>query len=225
MGWGAFHIPERTLRILGEVRGKDVLELGCGAARWSVALARAGARVVGLDVSPRRLEQARRTMRAGHVEFPLLEASAESVPLPDASMDVVFCDHGAMSFCDPYRTVPEVARILRPGGFLAFCAVSPFRYVCQDRRADKIDRVLRHEYFGLHRLEIHQSVEFTLPYGLWVRLFDRYGLRIERLEELRPAARSRSTFLRTAEIRWARRWPMEMLWKVRKERRRGALGG
>lgn len=94
MTWGLWRIPEAELGVLGEVAGKDVLELGCGAARWSIALARRGARPVGLDLSPRQLAHARRLMREAGVAFPLVEASAEAVPLPDASFDLVFCDWG-----------------------------------------------------------------------------------------------------------------------------------
>ncbi|HTD37568.1 MAG TPA: class I SAM-dependent methyltransferase, partial [Candidatus Limnocylindrales bacterium] len=94
-------IPESELNVLGDVRGKDVLELGCGAAQWSIALAGLGARCVGLDNSARQLEHARRAMAAAGVDFPLVHASVENVPLPDASFDVVFCDHGAMTFADP----------------------------------------------------------------------------------------------------------------------------
>ncbi|TMC92230.1 MAG: class I SAM-dependent methyltransferase, partial [Chloroflexi bacterium] len=82
-----------------------MLELGCGAARWSIALAKLGARPVGLDLSSQQLQHARRLMQEAGVEFPLIEASAEEVPLPDTSFDIVFCDWGAMTFCDPYRTV------------------------------------------------------------------------------------------------------------------------
>ena len=42
------------------------------------------------------------------------------MPLADSSFDLVFCDHGAMSFCDPAVTLPEVARLLRPGGRFVF---------------------------------------------------------------------------------------------------------
>ena len=49
--WGMWQLPESELRILGDVAGKDVLEYGCGAAQWSILLARAGARPVGLDNS------------------------------------------------------------------------------------------------------------------------------------------------------------------------------
>src|SRR5262249_48292397 len=120
LAWGLWRIPEAELHILGEVTGKDILEFGCGAARWSIALAQRGARPVGLDISSRQLQHARRLMQKAGVDFPLIEASAEDVPLPDASFDIVFCDRGAMGFCDPLRTVPEAARLLRPGGFFAF---------------------------------------------------------------------------------------------------------
>ena len=87
LAWGVWRIPETELKVLGDVRGKDVLELGCGAARWSIALAGKGARPVGLDLSPRQLSHARRLMAKAGVEFPLIERSAEQVPLPDASFD------------------------------------------------------------------------------------------------------------------------------------------
>jgi SAM-dependent methyltransferase len=58
-GWGVWQLPESELRILGDVREKDVLELGCGAAQWSVALHALGARVTGLDNSSVQLEHAR----------------------------------------------------------------------------------------------------------------------------------------------------------------------
>ena len=120
MAWGMWRIPEEELHVLGEVAGKDILELGCGAARWSIALAQCGARPVGLDFSSRQLQHARRLMEESGVDFPLIEASAEEVPLPDASFDIVFCDWGAMTFCDPQRTVPEAERLLRSGGLFAF---------------------------------------------------------------------------------------------------------
>src|SRR4051794_8492367 len=93
--WGVWQLPEADLGILGDVAGKDVLELGCGAAQWSIALVRRGARAVGLDNSERQLAHARRLQAAAAVGFPLLHASAEAVPLPDASFDLVFCDWGA----------------------------------------------------------------------------------------------------------------------------------
>src|SRR5262249_35613776 len=130
--WGMWQLPESGLQGLGDVAGRDVLELGCGAAQWSILLAGRGARVVGLDNSERQLEHARSLMAEAGVDFPLVHASAEEVPLPEASFDVVFCDHGGMTFGDPYRTVPEAARLLRPGGLFAFSHSSPLAMICWD---------------------------------------------------------------------------------------------
>ena len=93
--------------MLGEVHNRDVLEFGCGGAQWSIALAREGARPVGLDQSRAQLQHARRLQHEAAIVFPLVCASGEAVPLHDATFDIVFCDHGAMSFCDPTVTVPE----------------------------------------------------------------------------------------------------------------------
>ena len=108
--WGVWQIPESELEVLGDVAGKDVLELGCGAAQWSILLAKQGASPVGLDNSERQLEHARELMAEAGVEFPLVHASAEDVPLPDESFDVVFCDHGAFTFADPCKLVPVSSR-------------------------------------------------------------------------------------------------------------------
>ena len=216
MSWGSFHAPEQQLRLLGDVRGKDVLELGCGAARWSIALARAGARVVGLDVSPRRLQQARELVERASAKVKLVEASAESVPYPDQSFDVIFCDIGAMSYADPYRTVPEAARLLRPGGQLTFSTESPIRMVLFSSRTGRMVARPQRPYFQLHRVNLPQTVEFQLPYGEWVRLFRANGFEVERLIELPAPRNARSRFLTRQEIRWARQWPLETIWSVRK---------
>ena len=213
--WGAWGIPESELGVLGDVAGKDVLELGCGAAQWSILLAGHGARVVGLDNSEQQLDHARRLMAEAGVDFPLVHAAAESVPLPDASFDVVFCDHGGLSWADPYLVVPEVARLLRPCGLLAFNLTSPLAWLCWNDQTDEIEAVLHRDYFGMHRHDDPEgNVQFNLPYGEWIRLFRRSGLSVEALIEPRPGADASTTYGYPRE--WARRWPLESLWKVRK---------
>src|ERR687897_722282 len=153
MAWGTAHAPESELRVLGDVAGRDILEFGCGAAQWSIPLARAGARPVALDNSGRQLEHARRLIAEAGVDFPLVHASAGEAPLEDGSFDVVFCDHGAMTFADPYATVPEVARVLRPGGLFAFSHMTPLAIVCVDEEADTWVPELKRPLFGLHRID------------------------------------------------------------------------
>jgi SAM-dependent methyltransferase len=216
--WGMWQLPDSELGILGDLDGKDVLELGCGAAQWSILLAQRGARVVGLDNSGRQLEHARELMAAAGVDFPLVHASADEVPLSDASFDVVFCDHGAMTFADPHRTVPEAARLLRPGGLLAFSHSTPLAMCCFDDEAETMQRRLLTPYFGMHRYDElpDEPVEFNLPYGEWIRLFRENGFRVETLVEVRPPEAAESTYRTAEETEWARSWPMEEIWRCRK---------
>jgi SAM-dependent methyltransferase len=121
-----------------------------------------------------------------------------------------------MTFADPSRTVPECARLLRPGGRLVFATASPFRYVSFDYRKDRQARRLTRSYFDLDRVTFFGTVEFQLPYGKWIELFRRSGLTVEALSETRPKAGATSTYLGRSDGRWARDWPMEAIWSVRK---------
>ena len=215
--WGLWQIPEDELGVLGDVSGLDVLELGCGAAEWSRALAGQGARVTGLDNSDERLAHARRAVEEAGLDIRLIHASAESIPLPDGSFDVVMADWGAPTFADPHLFVPEVARVLRPGGLFAFSGATPLAWMAWDEKADGWDERLQRDYFGMHRWDDPDgSVEFNLPIGEWIRLFRTNGLEIEDLLEVRPPDGATSTYRDEAATAWARRWPMEQIWRVRK---------
>jgi SAM-dependent methyltransferase len=219
--WGVWRIPESRLRLLGATRGRRTLEVGCGAGRWSIALARSGAQAVGLDISPRQLSKARHLARSMARGPRWVRGDAERLPFRDGLFDVVFADWGAMSFCDPRRTVPEASRVLRPGGRLVFATGSPFRNVTQARRGDGVSRTLRYDYFGLCEIRYQRPTEvnFQLPYGEWIRLFRSCGFRIESLTEPPTPTRGSTTYLRPAEQRWGRRWPVESIWQVVKEAR------
>ena len=209
--WGTWQIPEAELGLLGDVAGKDVLELGCGAARFSIALAARGARCVGLDYSERQLEHA----RSLGADFPLVHAAAESVPLPDASFDAVFSDHGALSWGDPSRVVPEAARLLRPGGLLVFNVTSPLARMCLDEGADRQIETLLLPYFGLCRIdEGNDAATYNLGYGEWIRLLRANELAVEDLVEPQPPEGATTTY--GIPVEWAMRWPAECIWVCRK---------
>ena len=213
LAWGAYRYPETDLQVLGPVDDKDVLELGCGGAQWSAALAPLGARAVGLDLSRSQLMHARRA--APHV--PLLLADAEQLPFADASFDIVFCDHGAMSFCDPGRTVPEVARVIRAGGRFAFCGATPFPYLTWDPDKDKQTRRLHRTYDDLGRQDFGDvTIDWVLGPGEWVRLLRTNGFEIDDLVELRPSKDMTTTYGEFAPPKMARRWPVEWIWKARR---------
>jgi SAM-dependent methyltransferase len=218
--WGIWGVPETEARVLPEsLAGRRAIELGCGTGYVSAWMTRRGASVVGVDNSPRQLETARRLQREHGLEFPLLLGNAESVPFEDASFDFAISEYGASIWADPYRWVPEAARLLRPGGELTFLVNGTLAMLTMpDREADGPagERLLR-PYFGMHRFEWadEESVEFHLGYGDWIRLLRANGFEVLDLIELRPAedAATRYTYV-TRE--WARAWPSEQVWKARK---------
>src|SRR4029453_1355643 len=129
--WGIWSVPESRVKMLPEdLAGKDVIELGCGTAYVSAWLARRGARVVGIDNSAAQLGRARRLQREYGLELTLIHGNAEQVPYPDASFDLAISEYGACLWADPYRWVPEAARLLRPGGVLIFLVNSALLTLC-----------------------------------------------------------------------------------------------
>lgn len=214
---GVWRIPEPELNVLGDLAGKRVLELGCGGAQWSVALALRGVDVTGLDLSDRQLVFAQANIAAAGITVPLVHASAANLPFAEASFDVVFCDHGAMSFADPSDTVPHVARILRPGGLLAFCLSSGLNLIAHDPVADRLTTQLQADYFGMRSFTWpDDSIDFQLPHGQWIRLARDCGLEVEDLIEVQAPEAASSTYRDAEAHAWARRWPMEEIWRLRK---------
>jgi SAM-dependent methyltransferase len=211
LAWGAFRVPEAELHILGDVRGRDLLEIGCGAAQWSIALAEQGAHVVGLDVSRAQLKHAR---AAGHA-LPLVMGNGEMTPFADASFDIVFSDHGALSFCDPTVIVPECARLLRSNGLLAFCGTHPLLYLTYDEDKQRQSRRLQIEYRRLGR-QPGATIDWVLAPSDWIRLLRTNGFEVEDLVELCAPAGATTTYTDFAPPKWARRWPAEWIWKVRR---------
>jgi ubiquinone/menaquinone biosynthesis C-methylase UbiE len=212
MAWGVWRIPESELGVLGRVEDRDVLELGCGAAQWTGALAQAGARAIGLDLSDQQLTHA----RARSLSISLVQGDAESLPFGRAAFDIVFCDHGATVFASPKATIPEVSRVLKPAGLFAFCMSTPIRDICFDPAVDAVTTRLATDYFGLATLDDGQSVEYQLPYGEWIRLFRQHRLVVEDLIELRAPAHAMTTYSDFVPMEWARKWPAEHIWKLRK---------
>jgi len=214
--WGIWDIPETTVHVLGDVAGQDVVELGCGTAYFSSWLARRGARPVGVDVTPAQLATARAMQRRFGPTFPLVEASAEEVPLAGERFDLALSEYGASIWCDPYRWVPEAARLLRPGGRLVFLCNSAIMMLTGDELG-RVGEQLRRPYFGMYRFEWpdDHSVEFHLGYGNWIRVLRTSGFSAEALVELQAPVGAIPP-LDHIPPGWAERWPSEEIWVARK---------
>ena len=217
--WGRWSVPEAQLHVLPErLEGLDCIELGCGTAYVSAWVARRGARPVGIDVSEEQLATAARLQVEHELSFPLLHGNAEQVPLADASFDVAISEYGASIWCDPYRWIPEAARLLRPGGLLVFLVTGVMLMCClpDDPEAKAGEQLLRPS-FGMHRVEWSDddSVEFHLGHGDMLRLLRASGLTVEELIEVEVPERSITRYP-FVSLEWARRWPCEEVWKARR---------
>jgi SAM-dependent methyltransferase len=217
ISWGIWAVDESELHVLGDVAGLDVVELGCGTAYFSAWLAKRGARPVGVDVTPAQLETARLLMAETGIEFPLVEADAAATGLPDASADLVLSEYGASIWVDPYRWIPEAARLLRPGGRLVFLRNSTLVILCSP---DEIpaSATLQRPQFGMHRFEWPEGgVEFHLAHGEWIDLLRANGFEIERLVEVQaPADAETHAHYAYVTAEWAQKWPCEEIWVARK---------
>ena len=219
--WGIFGVPETELKALPEdVSGMDVIELGCGTAYVSAWLARRGARPTGIDNSAEQLSTARSLQDEHDLHFPLIHGNAEATGLPDASFDLAVSEYGASIWADPYHWIPEAARLLRPGGELVFLTNGTLWILTVPDTGEEgpaTERLLR-PYFGMHRFEWPDDpgVEFHLGFGDWVRLLRANGFEVIDFIEVQAPVGATASAHALVDPEWARKWPAEQIWRVRK---------
>lgn len=131
--WCPERLREAEAGLLGPVAGRQVLEVGCGAAMCARWLATQGARVTAMDLSAGMLRHARAGAESTGVTVPLVQADAEALPFADGAFDLACSAFGAVPFvADSGRVMAEVARVLRPGGRWVFAVTHPLRWVFPD---------------------------------------------------------------------------------------------
>ncbi len=223
--YGKWSVPESKLRVLPDVSGREVIELGCGTAYFGAWLKRAGAkRVVGVDVTPAQLETARRMDEKFGLGLELIEANAEDVPLPDESFDVAVSEYGASIWCDPAKWIHEAARLLRDGGELFFLRGSTLQMLCMPDDVDgKVSERLLRPQRGLYKLEWYDEdpgVEFHPPTSEMFRILRENGFELLDFRELfAPDDAADHEYYNTVPADWAKRWPDEEIWRLRLHRR------
>ena len=131
--WCPEGLTESAAGLLGAVGGRQILEVGCGAASCGRWLRIAGATVVALDLSAGMLREAVQAAVRTGVAVPLVQADACALPFADTSFDIACSAFGAVPFvADSPRLMHEVARVLRPGGRWVFSVTHPLRWVFAD---------------------------------------------------------------------------------------------
>ncbi|MCW2598993.1 MAG: Methyltransferase type 11 [Frankiales bacterium] len=132
--WCPEGLREADAHLLGEVAGRDVLEVGCGAAQAGRWLVSQGARVTAFDVSKGQLDQARELNQRTGIALPaLVQADAQRLPFRDTAFDLVVSAFGGVPFvADSAGTMREMARVARPGGRVVFSVTHPLRWAFPD---------------------------------------------------------------------------------------------
>jgi SAM-dependent methyltransferase len=145
--WCPEGLREADARLLGEIHGRKILELGSGAAAGARWLRTQGAEVMALDLSAGMLRHAREAAGRSGVRVPLVQADALALPFRSQGFDVVCTAFGAVPFvADSAAVMREVARVLRPGGSWVFSITHPMRWIFYDEPGED-GLIARNSYF------------------------------------------------------------------------------
>lgn len=149
--YNALHERPATLALLGDVAGLRVLDAGCGSGICSEILARGGATVHGVDVTPAMIELARRRCAGLPVELALGDLTKPLHWLSDRSFDRVLCAL-ALDYVESLdRVFRELHRVTRPGGAFVFSMSHPMRDWMDERTHGE------RSYYEANRFGMHWS--------------------------------------------------------------------
>jgi SAM-dependent methyltransferase len=187
--WSPEGLDEADARLLGDVRGRRALEVGCGAGQCARWLRSQGATVVGFDLSFRQLQHSQRIDGVTGMHVPVVCATATRIPLADSSFDLACSAFGALPFiADVEVVMSEVARVLRPGGRWVFAVTHPMRWMFDDDPTEQGMRVTRPYFDHTPYVEEDEQgrpsyVEHHHTLGDWVRAVVSAGFVVEDLVE------------------------------------------
>ncbi len=180
--WCPEGLREGQARLLGNVTGRRVLEVGCGSAPCARWLAAQGAHPVAMDLSEMMLAEAAGYASRTGIHLPLVQADATELPFAGASFDIACSAFGGFPFvADAGTALAEVARVLRPGGRFVFSVTHPFHWVFPDDPDPAHLRVTssyfdRRPYLELDAQGRPMYVEHHRTMGDWIRLLVAAGL-------------------------------------------------
>jgi SAM-dependent methyltransferase len=187
--WSPEGLDESDAQLLGDVAGRRVLEIGCGAAQCSRWLRSRGADAIGLDLSFRQLQHSALIDLDRPSRVPAVCATVTALPFADASFDVACSAFGGLSFVvDIAAGLRETRRVLRRGGAFVFSVVHPARWMFADDPGPTGMRIIR-SYFDRTpyvELDDQERTSYVEPHhtlGDWVEAITASGLAVERLLE------------------------------------------
>jgi ubiquinone/menaquinone biosynthesis C-methylase UbiE len=154
---------EYAFHLLGDVRGKTVLDLGCGTGENIVPLLQRGARVIGIDISPDSIAIARQRLHNAELEASLSAGDAYATGFPDESVDVIFC-MALIHHLDIEPVRNEMWRVLRKGG--AIILREPIRFSKGYALVRKLLPALQDTSEYEHPLTVEELATMTEPFSV-----------------------------------------------------------
>jgi len=217
------HCPnEDELQLIGDVKGKRVLEVGCGGGQCSIAFARRGAIATGMDLSDKQVEFARELAKAEGVPATFAQGSAEDLSaISDVSHDVVFSAYALQYVEHVDRCFAEVARVLKPDGLFVFSLDHPFWYCVAEADMRIVfsyfDTVYWYDWEQKDMPTRPKVTQFQRTVGDWYRFLR--GASIEVLDIIEPEPVEKGSGQDWGEYYAPERQkmvPATIIWKCRK---------
>jgi SAM-dependent methyltransferase len=188
---GFLERPALRALVPGDLQGAAVLDAGCGSGAQAQWLLEQGADVVGVDVSPRMIEEAERRC-AGHGRF-LVADLAEPLPLEPRSVDGITCSLALHYIADWSVPLRSFASVLRPGGWAVISLDHPFGPRGPDQRGGYFDTELVSDTWHKGDVEVTQHF-WRRPLSAVLSAFADAGFRVDRVAEPQPSAEALRLF-------------------------------
>ena len=220
--WGNWGKSEEDLAMLpADMSGQSAIELGCGTGYVAGWMARRGARVTAIDVSPAQLETARELAQVHGADVTFIEGNAEETGLPDGSFDFAISEYGAAIWCPPEIWLREAWRLLRPAGQLVFLGNHPLSLICSPTDGAPCDMKLHRPYRDMWGADWTNvafdptGICFNLTMSGWMDLFREVGFVVDGYHEIYAPDWADDT-RGAVPAEWAKSYPVEQVWKLSK---------
>jgi len=146
---------EKSLRLLGNLKGKSILEIGCGGAQCSIAFAKKGAKVSAMDLSSEQLKFAKALAKKHNVKISFYQGDIKNLKqIKSNSQNIVFSAFALQYIDDLLKCFKEVKRVLKKDGKFVFSLDHPFYWTANPKTLK-----LENSYFNTGKFEMVHNLE------------------------------------------------------------------
>jgi ubiquinone/menaquinone biosynthesis C-methylase UbiE len=183
-----------TLKLLGNVKGKKILDWGCGTGIYAKILSKKGAKVNGIDISEKEIEIAKRENPS--VEFKV--ANAQKLPYKNSEFDIVLAAL-ALSYTKDWNSLlKEINRVLKPKGIFVFSEGNPVTD-CIRLKGNKKIEISRGYFDEKTKIRTPWWNNVVMPwyhktFGTIVKLLKKNGFKLDDFEDAKPIKKAKSIF-------------------------------